>query len=133
MKSFDIKGRNTITVTRKRIIIISVAFLLFASYLLINLLKLQVIGYDYYKNKVYDQITTTTPLRAERGNIYDTNMNLLATTNTEWRIFISTRDIKKAQKETGINYSKIISSGLSGILGISSTYLLEKNREDQRS
>jgi len=126
MKSFDIKGRNTITVTRKRIIIISVAFLLFASYLLINLLKLQVIGYDYYKNKVYDQITTTTPLRAERGNIYDTNMNLLATTNTEWRIFISTRDIKKAQKETGINYSKIISSGLSGILGISSTSLLEK-------
>ena len=126
MKKSDIQGRNTITVTRKRIIIISLAFLVFASYLIVNLFKLQILGYDYYKNKVYDQITTTTQLRAKRGSIYDTNMNLLATTNTEWRIFISTKDIKKAQKETEINYSKIISSGLSEILGLSASSLLEK-------
>ena len=53
-------------------------------------------------------------------------MNLLAATSTEWRIFVSTRDIKKAEKESGIKYSKIISSGLAAILGLSSADLEKK-------
>lgn len=122
----QINGRNTISVTRKRIIIVSISFLLFASFLIINLFKLQILSYDYYKNKVYDQITTTSALRANRGNIYDSNMNLLATTNTSWRIFISTRDIKKAEKESKIKYSRIISKGLCSILGISESELSDK-------
>ena len=126
MKINKIKGQNTIVATRKRITLICIALLTFLSYLLLNLIKLQVVGHDYYKNKVYDQITTTTPLRANRGKIYDTNMNLLAATNTEWRIFVSTRDIKKAEKESGIKYSKIISSGLAAILGLSSANLEKK-------
>lgn len=126
MKKSEIKGKNTITLTKKRIFIISVSFLLFTSFLLNNLIKLQVFKYDYYKEKVYDQITTTSPLRAERGNIYDSEMNLLATTNTVWRIFISTRDIKKAEKETGKKYSDIIAHGLSNILGVDKESLYEK-------
>ena len=122
----QINGRNTVSVTRKRIIIVSISFLLFASFLIINLFKLQILSYDYYKNKVYDQITTTSALRANRGNIYDSNMNLLATTNTSWRIFISTRDIKKAEKESKIKYSRIISKGLCSILGISESELSDK-------
>lgn len=119
-------GRNTIITTKKRIFIISGAFLLFCVFLITNLIKLQVFGYDYYKNKVYDQITTTSPLRAERGNIYDANMNLLATTDTVWRVFISTKDIKTAEKEKNIPYSKMISSALSEILNISEASLYEK-------
>lgn len=126
MKGSDIKGRNTIILTRKRIVIISVAFLLFTAYLLTNLIKLQVLGYDYYKDKVYDQITTTSPLKAQRGNIYDTNMTLLATTNTVWRVFISTRDIKTAEKETGKKYSTLIAVGLANILNLDEATLLNK-------
>ncbi len=122
----QINGRNTVSVTRKRIIIVSISFLVFAAFLIINLFKLQILSYDYYKGKVYDQITTTSALRANRGNIYDSNMNLLATTNTSWRIFISTRDIKKAEKESKIKYSSIISKGLSRILGISESQLSDK-------
>ena len=107
-------------------LILALIFILFTSYLLLNLLKLQIGSYDYYKDKVYDQITTTSPLRADRGNIYDSSMNLLATTNTVWRVFISTRDIKKAEKEKGIEYSDIISTGLSDILGVSKASLMEK-------
>jgi len=120
------KQINTETLTKKRIIIISICFLLFASFLIINLFKLQILSYDYYKNKVYDQITTTSALRANRGNIYDSNMTLLATTNTSWRIFISTKDIKKAEKENKIKYTSIISKGLSDILGISESTLFKK-------
>lgn len=126
MKKNYIEGRNTILKTKKRILLISVSFLVFVAILLTNLFKLQVIGHEYYKDKVYDQITTTSPLRAERGNIYDSNMNLLATTNTEWRIFISTKEIKEAEKKDGIKYAEIISDGLANILNLSRTTLLNK-------
>lgn len=126
MKATDIKGRNTIPATKSRVVKISIAFILFSALLVGNLFKLQVKNYDYYKNKVFDQITTTSPLRAERGKIYDSNMNILATTDTKWRIFISTRDIRKREKEDGVPYSKIISSGLGKILGLSEESILNK-------
>ena len=119
MKKTHITGRNTIIKTRKRIIIIFAAFMLFSAILVSNLIKLQVISHSYYKDKVNDQITTTSKKRAERGNIYDSNMNVLATTNTVWRVFISTRDIKKAEKEENIAYGEKIAYGLSNILDIS--------------
>ena len=96
MKKTNIPGRNTIVKTRRRIIMIFSAFLLFSAILISNLLELQVASHSYYKEKVYDQITTTSTLKAQRGKIYDSNMKLLATTKTVWRVFISTRDIKKA-------------------------------------
>ena len=126
MRANNIKGRNTLPLTRKRILLISVAFLLFASLLILNLFNLQVLGHNKYKDKVYEQITTTSKLTANRGNIYDTNMNILATTKTEWRVFISTKDIKTAEKESGIKYTEIISNGLSVILDIPQTALYEK-------
>jgi len=121
-----ITGRNTIIKTKKRIAFISIAFILFLALLLTNLFKLQVLGHEYYKNKVYDQITTTSTLRAKRGNIYDANMNLLATVNTDWRIFISTKEIKAAERKSGIGYSSLISNGLASILGLSPESILKK-------
>ena len=99
MHKSDIAGRDTIVRSRGRICIIVAAFLLFLAFLIGNLINLQIFAHDYYKNKVYDQITTTSTLKAERGKIYDSAMNVLATTKTVWRVFISSRDIKKAEKE----------------------------------
>ena len=118
--------RDTIVKTRKRMIIIFTAFILFSVLLIYNLVNLQISCHSYYKDKVYDQITTTSKLTAERGKIYDANMKLLATTKTVWRVFISTKDIKKAEKETKTNYTDKISGGLSSILGISSDTVREK-------
>ncbi|MBE6643996.1 MAG: PASTA domain-containing protein [Ruminococcaceae bacterium] len=126
MKKSDLKGRNTAALTKKRILYISLALITFLSILISNLFKLQISGYDYYKEKVYDQITTTSPLKANRGKIYDANMNLLATSDTDWRIFISTKDIKKAEKETKKKYSSLIAIGLADILDLSSDKILEK-------
>ena len=104
--------------TRKRITITAVAFCVFLAFLFYNLFSLQLLNYAYYKNKVYDQITTSSALKAKRGNIYDSNMNLLATEKTVWRIFVSSREIKKQEKYQKKEYSKIISAGLSSILSI---------------
>ena len=99
MKAKRIKGIGTYAKTRARIRIIIIAFFIFLSYLAYNLFNLGIILHAYYEEKVYDQITTTSTLTAGRGNIYDRNMALLAGTDTVWRVFISTRDIKKAEKE----------------------------------
>lgn len=126
MSKTVIEGRNTVLTTRRRIIAVLLAFAVFLSYLLFNLTRLQCGMYEYYKEKVYDQITTSAPLRAKRGNIYDSNMNLLATSETVWRIFVSSRDIKKAAERDGFDYASVISTGLSDILKLDKEEIYRK-------
>ncbi len=117
---------STIFKTKKRIRVILLAFSLFLILLISNLFKLQIPLNEYYKNKVYEQITTSAKKSAERGNIYDCNMTLLATTNTSWRIFISSRDIKNAEKNLKKDLASPIARGLSGILKIDEEDLKKK-------
>ena len=120
------KHKNSAYTFRKRLLLFSLALIIFTSYLIFNLFKLQILSHSYYKDKVYEQITTTSPLRANRGCIYDANMNLLAGTKTVWRIFISTRDIKKAEKESGYEYGELIAKSLSSILDTDYEKLIKK-------
>ncbi len=82
--------------------------------LLARLFYLQVVEHDYYQQIVVDQLMSSTPTTAERGKIYDTNMNLLVTNTTVYRVFISPFDIafnnaKKAAKakDAGISDADI--------------------------
>ena len=115
--------------TRRRSSVILVSFLLASIFLMFNVFRLDFFLYKYYKEKAFDQITTTSSLRAERGNIYDANMTLLATTKTSWRIFVSTKEISKRSKRDGIDYAETISHGLSNLLGLDkdTTYKKIKN------
>lgn len=118
--------RKSKKTTEQRLTAILILFSLFASYLIFNIFKLDYINYEYYKNKTYDQVTTVSALKAKRGNILDSNLNVLAESNTEWRVFVSTRDIRAAEKESGVDYCKIIASGLSKILSLNESKLYEK-------
>ncbi len=119
MSNFNkIRKTHDSALTRKRILKTSVAFTVFLSYLIFNLFLLQFVNYAHYKDKVFDQITTSSSLKAKRGNIYDANMNLLATDKTVWRIFVSSREIKKQEKNSGKVYTDIISRGLCEILNL---------------
>lgn len=113
-------------ITERRITAILILFFLFASFLLFNIFRLDYLNYDYYRDKTYDQITTSSVLKAKRGNIYDSNMNLLAESDTVWRIFVSTSDIKKAEKKDAIDYCKIIADGLGPILSLDKENLYSK-------
>ncbi len=128
MNKIKPKAENAKVTTRRRTLVIGIAFLCFFAYLLGQLFNLQFINYAYYKDKVYDQVTTTSTLKAKRGTIYDSSMNQLAVTETSWRVFISTKDIKKAEKEERKNYAEIISDGLAEILNIDGEKLLDKIR-----
>ena len=89
--------------TRQRVFMIMISFSLATILLLFNIFRLDYLLYDHYRDKAFDQITTTSALKAERGNIYDVNMNILATTKTSWRIFVSTKEINKKSKEFTAN------------------------------
>ena len=119
------KGQSK-KITEKRILAIMICFSIFAGYLLFNIFCLGYLKQDYYKQKTFDQVTTSSVLKAKRGNIYDSNLNILAESNTVWRIFVSTRDIKNASKEKGVDYAKIISEGISPILSLNEERLYEK-------
>ncbi len=123
MKKKKPSSEVAIVTTRKRICVVSVAFLLFLSILIANLFNLQYFSYAYYKDKVYDQVTTSSMQKSKRGNIYDSSMTLLAGTKTSWRIFISTREIKKAERKSDVPYSEIIANGLSDILNVDKSTL----------
>ena len=123
-----ISARSALHITKRRTIAIGLAMAIFSLYLAFNLCRLQIGKYDYYKDKVFDQITTTSALRAKRGTIYDSDMNPLATHAITWRVFLSTRQIKAAIKESGIAYDTIISDGLSSLLSLDKNALLEKIR-----
>lgn len=122
--------KSNISSTRHRTVkrggIILTAFLIIATMLLVNIFNLEYFSYIYYKNKVFDQITTSSLLKAERGNIYDTNMNVLATTKTTWRIFISTKEIKSRSKKDDISYAEIVARGLSEVLSLEYDSLYKK-------
>ena len=120
MKTISKKG------TERRVVTVLIAFAIFASYLLVNIFKLSYINFDYYKQKTYDQVTTSSSLRAKRGNIYDSNMNVLAESTTQWRVFVSTRDIKAKSKVDGKDYNRIISDAIAHPLSLNQDSLYKK-------
>lgn len=92
-----------------------VIFLLFAL-LLVRILILQTFGYEKYQNKVINQLTTEAEVLAERGKIYDTNGEILATNITTYRVFIAPRTIEACTADDGKKYAEKIAKGLSSIL-----------------
>ncbi len=112
--------------TRKRIIAVMILFSMFSLYLLYNIFYLSFIKHDYYTQKTYDQITTTTTQKAKRGEIYDSNLKPLATNKTSWRIFVSPKDIYLNEKISSKKYTEVISVGLSKILNLNKDDIIKK-------
>lgn len=117
---------KTKRITEKRLVAVLLIFTMSAGILLFNIFRLCYLNYEYYRDKTYDQITTSSVLKAERGKIYDSNMNILAKSDTVWRIFVSTRDIKKAEKADKVDYTRIIADGLAPILSLNKDTVYDK-------
>lgn len=90
--------------------------------LCIKVFCIQVFDFDEYEQKVLDQITQTTPVSANRGEIYDTNGIVLATNITTYRLFIDPSVISKQSREDDVDYASLIAGGLSEIAELDITY-----------
>ncbi len=89
--------------------------------LMIRILMIQTVSFDKYQSKVINQMTTESPVPANRGKIYDRNGNVLATNITTYRVFISPSGILNAQNAleegTSTQYAHTVSNGLAELLG----------------
>ena len=138
--------KNVNSVTAFRSFILLAFFALFAFLLVGVIFKMQVVDYETYQKEVIEQITVENTVAAERGTIYDSNMNVIATNQTTWRVFISPVDIQDAEYSSAVEravsslrYSdgvdtyvsantqgELIADGLSSILGVDRETILEK-------
>ena len=104
----------------KRSIIMMLAFLIIGSLLLVELFKIQVLGYDDYYDRVFDQLTVETNVNGERGTIYDRNGKVLATNKTVWTLYVCPQSIENPQ---------LIARGISEITGVKYEEVLDKAKK----
>lgn len=108
------------TSAMRRSIILGVIIFAVFGLLMIRILWIQTVNFEQYQSKVIDQMTTESPVPANRGKIYDRNGNVLATNITTYRVFISPSGIKHAQEALGkdatVQYADLVSQGLSELL-----------------
>lgn len=125
---------------RRNAMIVIMAFICLFALLALRVLAIQVGDYERYQEKVIDQMTRESKINAERGDIYDTNMEVLATNVTVWRVFISPRDIAAAEEErleakaaggeeaaaaSNLPQAELIAQGLASILDVTEEKVLE--------
>ncbi len=124
--SAHIPHRSTDSHILKRATVIGGIVICAFIYLLIRILLLQTVGYEKYRNKVLNQITTEAEVIADRGKIYDRNGVLLATGVTNYRVFIAPRVIAETSKRENLKYDALIADGLCDILDVDREHILEQ-------
>ncbi len=71
--------------------------------------NIMLVNSDFYREKAESQQLRDTVIQAARGNIYDANMNVLATSATVWQTYVTPSSISKEEQEP-------IAKGLAEIL-----------------
>lgn len=106
-------------------------------FLMVRLFGLQIVNNDKYQAIVIDQLTSEVTTTAERGKIFDTNMNLLVTNTTVYRVFISPHAIAAFEAEDDNDYvsgqaAREIAEKLTEVLGVDYNTVIEKSARIMR-
>lgn len=99
-------------------IVLSVLFLILS----LRIFIYQTFQYDTFRQKVIDQITQETTVKADRGNIYDANGIVIATNVTTYRLFLDPAAIERKSFEDGKNYADLIAKGVAAVEEIGVSY-----------
>ena len=89
-----------------------------------QLYKLMVAEYDYYAAKALSNQTRSTAVTAQRGNIYDRNMNILATSVGVENVYLNPRELKQAREDV-----ILIGDKLGQILGRDPGWITEQAKD----
>ena len=68
----------------------------------LRLYKLMVTDYDYYAGRALRNQTRTTTVTAERGYIYDRNMNILAASVSVENVYLDPHELKQAKEDLNL-------------------------------
>ncbi len=121
----------------KRMLVFTAIIIACWGFLIIRLFGLQIIDNDYYQAIVIDQLTIENKTTPDRGKIFDTNMNLLVTNTTVYRVFISPYDIKEFEKEKDNGYTsgqaaREIAEKCAEVLGVDYDDVIERSKKTGR-
>ena len=94
--------------------------------LTVKLFQVMIVNHDKYETMAVEQQTKERTVRAERGTIYDRNMNILATSITEYNVFISPNEMEEYDVDAGL-----VAQGLAEILGVEEGDVLEKSKHTE--
>ncbi|MBQ8834370.1 MAG: PASTA domain-containing protein [Oscillospiraceae bacterium] len=86
-----------------------------------RLYDLMVENYDYYANLALRNQTRTTRVEADRGNIYDCNMNILATSVSVENVYLDPHELKQSKADI-----EAISEALGEILDKDPAWIAEQ-------
>ena len=105
---------------RTTFIMILVGVLLFIP-LIWRLFRLMIVQHDQYESRAISNQTRSTTVTADRGVIYDCNMNILAASKTVENIFIDPWEIHNSKEDVDF-----IANGLGAILEVDPAFIKEK-------
>ena len=122
-------GKNMST----RIIAVMVALIvLFTGLSGGRLSYIMIVKGDFYQTKASEQQLYDNLVTAPRGDIYDRNMNRLATSSTAWTVYLTPNGINKLKDaEEAEKVRKKISEGLSVILDMPYDEIYEKTTQNR--
>ena len=86
-----------------------------------QLFRLMIVDHDKYESSAISNQTRSTPVSADRGVIYDCNMNILAASKTVENVFIDPWEIHNSKEDVDF-----IAAGLADILDIDADSIREK-------
>ena len=111
------------SVIKRRILAITMVFILFFAVIVGRLAYLSIIQHTYYMDRASSQQLRDSVIAAERGIIYDSNMNILARSATVWTVALAPIRIEEK------NYDRI-ATFLSEKLDLAYETVLEKCKGD---
>lgn len=108
---------------RTFLLLVVCGILVFAP-LVVTLVKLMITQHDYYESRAISNQTRSTSITANRGTIYDCNMNALATSATVENVFIDPNGIAANKQDLDL-----IASGLSELLDVEESFVREQAQD----
>ncbi len=90
----------------------------------LRLYQLMVVQYEYYSARALRNQTRTTNVTADRGTIYDTNMNILACSQSVENVYLDPHELK--QSKADVDH---ISHTLAEILELDAQWILDQSKD----
>ena len=90
----------------------------------LRLYNLMVINYDYYADLALRNQTRTTRVAADRGDIYDRNMNILATDKSVENVYLDPHELKQSKADL-----KAISMKMGQLLELDPAWIEEQGED----
>lgn len=108
------------TVLRRTLVMMGIGIAAFLP-LVAQLFSLMIVRHDELEARAINNQTRSTAITADRGVIYDRNMNILATSKTVENVFVDPVEIKQKKQDVAV-----LAGGLSKALGVEESLVYEQ-------